>query len=58
MRITHAMNGNTEGSIWVSHIYLDVCSSLTLMHERYANMADLVKLRTKVSEVIFNKLWR
>ena len=51
------MNGSTEGSILVSHIKLDVCSSLTLMHERYANMADLVKLRTKVSEVIFNKLW-
>ena len=34
-----------------------ICSSLTLIHEKYANMADLVKLRTKVSEVIFNKLW-
>ena len=58
MRITHAMNGSTEGSILVSHIKLDVCSLLTLMNERYANMADLVKLRTKVSEVIFKKLWR
>ena len=58
MRITHAMNGSTEGSILVSHIKLDVCSSLTLMHERYANMTDLVKLGTKVSEVICNKLWR
>ena len=49
MRITHAMNGSTEGSILVSHIKLDVSSSLTLMHERYANMPDLVKLQTKVS---------
>ena len=56
MRITYAVNGSTEGSILVSHIYLDVCSSLTLMHERHANMDDLVKLRKKVSEVIFNKL--
>ena len=56
MRITHAVNGSTEGSNLVSHIYLDVSSSLTLMHERYTNMDDLVKLRKKVSEVIFNKL--
>ena len=54
MHITHAMNESTEGSILVSHIKLDVCSSLILMHERYANMADLVN----VSEVIFNKLLR
>ena len=53
IRITHAMIGSTEGAILVSHIEFDVCSSLTLMHERYANMAELVKLRTKVSEVIF-----
>ena len=56
MHITHAVNGSTEGSILFSHIYLDVCSSLTLMHERDANINDLVKLRKKVSEVIFNKL--
>ena len=55
-RITHAMNGSTEGSIFVSHIKLDVCSSLTLIHERHANMADLVKLRKKGSEIIFNNL--
>ena len=46
--------GSTEGSILVSHIYFDVCSSLTLMHERHANMDDLVKLRKKVLEIIFN----
>ena len=45
MRITHAMNGSTEGSILVSHIKLDVCSSLTLIHWMHANMAGLVKLR-------------
>ena len=45
-----------RGQFWIHTFKLDVCSSLTLMHERYANMADLVKLRTKVSEVIFNKL--
>ena len=56
MRITHAVNRSTEGSILVSHIYLDVCSSLTLMHERHANMDDLVKLRKKVSEIVVNKL--
>ena len=56
MRITHAVNASTEGSILVSHIYVDVCSSLTFMHERHANMDDFVKLRKKVSEVIFNKL--
>ena len=56
MHITHAVYGSTEGSILVSRIYLDVCSSLTLMHERQANMDDLVKLRKNVSEVIFNKL--
>ena len=52
MRFTHAVNGSTEGSILVSHIYLDVCSSLTLIYERHANMDDLVKLRKNVSEVI------
>ena len=56
MRITHAVNGSTEGSILVSYLYLDVCSSLTLMHEKHANMEDLVNLRKKVSEVIFRKL--
>ena len=50
MRIMHAMNGSTEESILVSHIKFDVCSSLILIHERYATMADLVKLRKKVSE--------
>ena len=55
-RITHAIHGSTEGSILVSHINLDVCSSLTLTHERHANMADLVKLRKKGSEIIFNNL--
>ena len=56
MHITHAVYGSTEGSILVSHIYFDVCSSLALIYERHANMDDLVKLRKKVSEVIFNKL--
>ena len=27
-RITHAMYGSTEGSILVSHIKLEICSSL------------------------------
>ena len=58
MRISHAMNGSTEGSILVSHIILDVCFSLTLINERHANRVDLVKLQKKASEVIFNKLWR
>ena len=49
-------NGSTEGSILVSHIILDVCSSLTLIHERHENMVDFVKLRKKASELIFNKL--
>ena len=40
----------------VSHIYLHIFSSLTLMHERHASMDDLVKLKKKVSGVIFNKL--
>ena len=53
MRITHAMNGSTEGSIFVSHIILDADT----IHEMHANMVDLVKLRKKSSEVIFNKLW-
>ena len=57
MRFTHAMNESTEGSILVSHIEVDGCSSFILMHERYANMADLVKLRMKFSEGIFNKQW-
>ena len=57
MHITHVMNRSTEGSILVSHIKLDVCFSLTSIHERYSNMANLVKLRKKVSNVIFNKLW-
>ena len=43
-RITHPIHGSTEGSILVSHIDLDVCSSLTLTYDRHANMADLVKL--------------
>ena len=43
MGITHAMNGSTEGSILVSHIFkLDIYSLLTLIHERQTNMADLV----------------
>ena len=58
MCTTHAMNGSTEWSILVSHVKLDVCFSLTLIHERHANMANLVKLRQKVSEVISNKLWQ
>ena len=58
MRITHAMNESPEGSILVSHIKLDVWSSKTLIHERQANMIDLVKVLKKVSEIIFNKLWR
>ena len=60
MRITHAMKGSTEGSIFVSHIKLGVCSSLILIDESYANMNGLVilvKVRRKVSEVISNKLW-
>ena len=57
MRITHVMNGSTEGSILVSYMKLDVCSSLTLIHERHANMADLVKFQKTVLKVIFNKLW-
>ena len=52
MRITHAMNGGKEESILVSHIQLDVCSSLILPLERQANLVDLVKLRKKVSQVI------
>ena len=56
MRITLAMNVSTEGSILVSHIKLDVCSLMTLMHEGHANIVDPVKLRNKVLEVIFNKL--
>ena len=56
MRITHAVNGSKEGYSLVSHIYLEVCSSLTLMHERHTNMDDPVKLRNMISEVIFNKL--
>ena len=31
--------------MFVSHNKLDVCSSLVLINERHANMADLVKLR-------------
>ena len=58
MRITQVMNGSTEGSILVSHIKLDVCFSLTLIHEKHANMDDLFKVQKKVSEVIFNKLRR
>ena len=42
--IMHAMNGRTEGSILVSYIILDMCSSLSLTHDRHANMAHLVKL--------------
>ena len=57
MRITQAMYGSADGSILVSHIYLDICSSLALIHERYAHMVDLFKLRKKVSEVMFNNLW-
>ena len=48
MRIIHAMDGSAEGSILVSHIKLDVCCSLAFMHERYENMADIVKLRIQI----------
>ena len=34
-----------RGLMFVSHNKLDVCSSLVLINERHANMADLVKLR-------------
>ena len=34
MRIRHAMNGITDWWISVSHIKLDACYSLTLIHER------------------------
>ena len=57
MRIMLTMNGSTEGSMSVSHIKLDVCSLLTLIHERQLSTADLVKLRKKVTEVISNKLF-
>ena len=53
MRITHAMNGSTEESILVSHIELNVCSSLTLMHERQTN---IVKLRKKVADVKYKRI--
>ena len=56
MRITHVMNGSKEGLILVSHIILVVCSPLTLIHERHANVTDPVKLRKKVSEANDNKL--
>ena len=56
MRIANAMIGLREVSIFVSHIKLDVHSSLTLIHERHANLVDHVILRKKVTEVIFNKL--
>ena len=53
MSITDIMYGTTEVLILDSHNKLEVCSALEFNHERHANMADLVKLRQKVSEVIF-----
>ena len=50
------MGRSTERSNLVLHIKLDVCFSPTLINERHTNMDDLVNVRQKVSEVIFNKL--
>ena len=55
--ITHMMYGRKEGSFSVSHIKSDVCLSLAFNHVRHENMAKVVKLQKKVSEVTFNELW-